>query len=239
MNQKKLVLVDMNNVMYRVVFSHDLVEKYKGLTTEHLSEKRINELVRDSMEKTIEKILNILQYNTDYDVDILFAKDGRKLWRKKRLFGEYKAHRESKREKSSVDFDVVFQIFDRIWSEIQSVFPFRFIEIQGIEVDDVLYATVLNDMTKYDKIQIYSTDSDFEQLLRYPKLELYNPNTRKFIVESDSEYGLFEKIIRGDESMNRIIFLISIHLPGQKNKDQFLPKQSNIGMIIKRNSMDI
>ena len=202
MNKKlrKLILVDFNNLMYLVVFSRYLNEKYRGHTTESLAEAKFEELVRDSLKMTFFKILNILEYNQDFQPDILFAKDGYHLWRKERLFAEYKYHRKGQREASAVDFRLVFKVFDRIWNELKTVLPFRFINIQHIETDDVIYETIISEMDNYDRFQIYSTDGDFKQTLRHEKVELYNPMRRKFIESVDAEFDLFEKIVRGDKS---------------------------------------
>jgi 5'-3' exonuclease len=200
MKPKKLIAVDFNNMMYMVTFNNYLVEKYKGHTTEQLTAAKMDELTRDSLKLVFFKIFNILEWNQEYDVDILFAKDGYRLWRRERLFQEYKAHRKTARDASTVNFDLVFQVFDKIWTELKSILPFRFITLDGIETDDIIYETILSEYDRYDKFQIYSADADFVQLLRHDKVELYNPRTRKFHDAANSEFELFEKIIRGDKS---------------------------------------
>lgn len=198
--QKKLVAVDFNNTCYLVVFSKYLSGKYKGHTTESLAKEKFEELVRDSLKLTFFKVLNILEWNKEYNTDILFAKDGYHLWRKDRLFKEYKFHRKGERDASSVDFRLVFKVFDRVWEELMAVLPFRFINLEHIEVDDVIYEAIMSEYDTYDKFQVYSTDGDFKQLLRHEKVELYNPMRRKFIESDNPEFELFEKIIRGDKS---------------------------------------
>jgi hypothetical protein len=193
-------MVDFNNVMYQVVFSRWLMEKYKGHTTKELEGEKFEELVRDSLKLTFQKIMNILEWNQTTQTDILFAKDGYRLWRKDRLFKEYKAHRKGTRDASPVDFNLVFNVFDRIWEELKGILPFRFINIEHIETDDIIYETIISELNKYDSFQIYSTDGDFMQLLRHDKVELYNPKTRRFVESKDPEFDLFEKIIRGDKS---------------------------------------
>jgi hypothetical protein len=200
MKPKKLILVDFNNVCYQVVFSKWLMEKYKGHTTKKLEGEKFEELVRDSLKLTFQKIMNILEWNQTTQTDILFAKDGYRLWRKDRLFKEYKAHRKGIRDASPVDFNLVFNVFDRIWEELKGILPFRFINIEHIETDDIIYETIISELNEYDSFQIYSTDGDFMQLLRHDKVELYNPKTRRFVESKDPEFDLFEKIIRGDKS---------------------------------------
>lgn len=176
------------------------MDKYKGHTTKELEGEKFEELVRDSLKLTFQKIMNILEWNQTTQTDILFAKDGYRLWRKDRLFKEYKAHRKGARDSSPVDFNLVFKVFDRIWNELKDILPFRFINIEHIEVDDIIYETIISELNNYDSFQIYSTDGDFMQLLRHDKVELYNPKTRRFVESKDPEFDLFEKIIRGDKS---------------------------------------
>jgi len=200
MKKSKLICVDFNNLMYLVVFSRYLSEKYRGHTTDNLSGEHYEELVRDSLKMTFQKIMNILEWNQEFQTDILFAKDGYHLWRKDRLFKEYKFHRKGQRDASAVDFRLVFKVFDRVWNELKEVLPFRFINLEHIETDDIVYETIMSEYDNYDKFQIYSTDGDFKQLLRHDKVELYNPMKRKFVESTEPEFDLFEKIVRGDKS---------------------------------------
>jgi len=67
-------------------------------------------------------------------------------------------------------------------------------------VDDIIYETIMSEYDSYDAFQIYSADADFVQILRNKKVELYNPKMKEFRKPEDSEFDLFEKIIRGDKS---------------------------------------
>lgn len=200
MKEKKLICVDFNNLMYITIFSKYLVNKYKGHTAESLSGEHYDELMRDSLKMTFVKIMNILEWNQEYETDILFAKDGYHLWRKTRIFEAYKFHRKGDRDASTVDFRLVFKVFDSVWNELKTVLPFRFINLNHIETDDIINEVIQTEYDNYDKFQIYSTDGDFKQLLRHEKVELYNPMRRKFVEADEPEFDLFEKIVRGDKS---------------------------------------
>jgi hypothetical protein len=187
-------------MVYIVVFSKYLVEKYKGITTEQMTQAKMEELVRDSLKMIFYKLFNILEWNKEYQVELLFAKDGYRLWRRERLFQEYKAHRKKVRDESSVDFNLVYNVFDEIWKELKAILPYRFVTLDGIETDDIIYETIMSEYDRYDKFQIYSADADFVQVLRNKKVELYNPKTKEFNEPDDSDFELFEKILRGDKS---------------------------------------
>ncbi len=197
---KKLVLVDMNNQMYQVLFSSYLFNKYKGLKLDEIDEFTKEELFRDSYKMILQKMFNILKFNKGYSVDILYSKDGRTLWRRDEVFSEYKGNRKKNRDESPVDFKLVYEVFGMIWDKLKETVPFRFIEMDYVETDDVIYRTIMKEYDKYDKFQIMSTDQDFYQLLKHDKVEVYNPTTKKFIEVDDSRYELFEKIITGDKS---------------------------------------
>ena len=183
-----------------MVFSQYLSGKYRNLMTNEITNEKFEGLVRDSLKMVFQKILNVLKWNPEFDNDILFAKDGYDLWRKSLLFPEYKQHRKVQRDSSSVDFLLVSKVFDCIWEELKNILPYRFICLENVETDDIIFETIISEMDKYDSFQIYSTDSDFRQILRYKKVELYNPRLAKFIISDNSEYDLFEKIICGDKS---------------------------------------
>lgn len=202
MKEKKLILVDTNNMMHMVVFSKYIVEKYDGLSYDEINDEIIESLYRDSLKMMIQKYFNILKYNNKFDVSILYAKDGRKIWRRNKIFSGYKAQRKKIRTDSNVDFRLVYHIFDLLWEEMKEILPCRFAYNDNVEVDDIIYRTIINEYGKYDKFQIISTDADFKQILKYKKVELYNPRLLSFITPYDPEYELFEKVLKGDKSDN-------------------------------------
>jgi len=198
---KKLVIIDFTNTLYIILFSQYLFDKYKGLRSEDMTKKDLEGLYRDSLKMVMQKMFNILEYNPEYKVDMLYLQDTKRMWRRD-VFVDYKGQRKASREESPVDFRLVYKVFDKIWKEIQTLLPYRFIQIDNIEVDDIVYQVIEKEYDDYDKFQIISTDGDFVQLLRRNKVELYNPKQYKFVEPEDVEYDLFEKIIRGDKSDN-------------------------------------
>jgi len=201
MNEKtKLVCVDFTNTLYIVLFSSQLIGKLNGLEFDTLCPEEEDDLFKDAYKMVIQKMFNILSYNQGYKTDILYCKDGKELWRRKEIFDEYKRSRKKTRDESPIDFKIVYKIFDRIWDEMKTALPFRFVQMNDIEVDDVIYRAIIKEYENYDKFQIMSTDQDFYQLLKYDKVEVYNPSTKKLIKLDDPEYSLFEKILTGDKS---------------------------------------
>jgi len=131
--------------------------------------------------------------------EIVICVDNKHNWRD-REFVHYKERRKIKREKSSLDWDKIFTMFNNIKNELETVFPYRFISVTGAEADDIIGTIVHTFNSKVDKILILSGDKDFRQLLIYSNVKLYSPVKKEFIEEEDPEYYLFEQIIIGDSS---------------------------------------
>lgn len=199
---KKLVCVDYNSMIYMSVFSAYLMDKYSQLQLKNSPIEQIDEITRDSFKIIIQKIFNMIERNSDYKVDILFAKDGKKLWRRNRLFSEYKAQRAKIRHESGIDFGLVFKVFNNVWDEIKEILPYRFINVEIAEVDDIIAIVIKNENTLWNKIEIYSADSDFIQLLKYKNVELYNTRKMEYTKSEDPKYELFYKFLHGDKSDN-------------------------------------
>jgi len=202
MKKKKLILVDTNNQLYIVLFSRYLFTKYEGLKFDEVDKSATESLFRDSLKMMMQKYFNILEYNSEYDVSLLYAKDSKRLWRRKRIFKEYKSQRKGVRSKSTVDFKLVYYIFDKIWDKLKETLPHRFVETENAEVDDIIYRTIIKEYDNFDEFEIISTDGDFVQLMKFPKVRIYNPKKYEYVKMSDPKFELFEKIIRGDKSDN-------------------------------------
>ena len=129
--------------------------------------------------------------------EIVVCVDSKDNWRD-REFSHYKERRKIKRESSSTDWDKIFGMFNIIKGELETIFPYRFIEVPGAEADDIIGTIVHEFNTKIDKIFILSGDSDFKNLLKYPNVKLYSPVKKEFLEEKEPEYALFEKIVTGD-----------------------------------------
>lgn len=198
--EKKLILIDFNNMCYQVVFSKFIFEKYNQFSSDELDDNFVDDLYKDSLKMIMQKIINIVNINRKYIFNIMFARDNKKIWRREK-FPEYKIHRKAIRDKSKIDFSVIYDIFDKIWVELQNL-PMKFINIEGVECDDIIYTTILIDYNKYDVFEIISTDSDFLILLKYDKVKIYNTRTMSYSEVESPEYELFEKIIVGDKSDN-------------------------------------
>jgi 5'-3' exonuclease, N-terminal resolvase-like domain/T4 RNase H, C terminal len=125
--------------------------------------------------------------------ELVLCSDSRKYWRKE-VFPFYKSQRKKAREASGLDWPTIFAAMDKIKSELSETFPYKFIEVEGAEADDII-ATMVSRVT--EPILILSSDKDFIQLHR-PGVEQYDPAKKRFITHPNPLEFLREHIIRGD-----------------------------------------
>jgi 5'-3' exonuclease len=132
--------------------------------------------------------------------EVILCCDNRKYWRKE-IFPYYKAGRKKNREKSSLDWHLIFDILGRFKEDLKEHFPYKVIDVEGAEADDII-GTLAPRHVAHENVLILSSDGDFLQLQRYSnakyQIKQYNPTTKKYIVSDDPLKDLKEKIIRGD-----------------------------------------
>lgn len=130
--------------------------------------------------------------------EMVLCADSRNTWRKVD-FPYYKANRKKARDSSFLDWDAVFAAMDTVKAELRDNFPYRFVQVDGCEADDVIAALVRNRPASEDCL-IVSSDEDFVQLQTppgdIPAVKQWD-NVRKKWVQYDS-HALKRKIIRGD-----------------------------------------
>lgn len=134
--------------------------------------------------------------------ELIIATDTGTTWRRG-AFPYYKANRKKDRDASSLDWESIFKGFDEIKSDIRNYFPYRIIEVEGAEADDVIGTLVHRfgrDLPGGEPIMIISGDKDFKQLQTYMNVEQYDPSRSKKVIENSPESYLLEHIIKGDRS---------------------------------------
>lgn len=122
--------------------------------------------------------------------------DSRKYWRKE-YFPFYKAHRRKDREESDHDWTMIFDILNRIREEIKGNLPYRVLNVEGAEADDII-AILSARHSPHEDILIISSDKDFLQLQKYKKVAQYSPFLKRFIRTDNPIATVREHIIRGD-----------------------------------------
>jgi hypothetical protein len=187
-----MILVDLNQVLLA------------GLMAQISNDKKVK--LEESLIRHM--VLNILRmhlknFRNEYG-EIVLCCDNRKYWRKE-FFPYYKAGRKKAREKSSLDWHLIFDMLAIFKQELKDNFPYKVIDVDGAEADDII-GTLVPHKIKDESILILSSDGDFLQLQKFNssehishKVKQYNPAQKKYIVSDNPLLDLKEKIIKGDK----------------------------------------
>jgi hypothetical protein len=128
--------------------------------------------------------------------EMVIACDDKNYWRKQ-IFPYYKANRKKNREESEINWTQVFEIFNKIKTEIKDNFPYPVIQVDSAEADDII-ASLVKCTNDGHKILILSGDKDFVQLQTYSNVKQYDPVRKKWINHDNPERFLLEHILKGD-----------------------------------------
>ena len=130
--------------------------------------------------------------------ELIICNDSRNSWRKD-FFPHYKANRKKQRDKSDMDWNQIHDIMNQIRAEIEEVFPYKVLQLQGAEADDII-AVLCKQYWQAENIVIVSSDKDFQQLQIFPSVKQFSPVKRDMLICDNPKSFLFEHIVRGDTS---------------------------------------
>jgi len=180
-----MILVDLNQVLLAGLMAQ--IANQKGKLDEHLIRHMILNIIRN----------HVKNFKAEYG-EVVLCCDNRKYWRKE-LFPFYKAGRKKTRDKSDLDWHLIFDMLSKFKQELRENFPYKVIDVENAEADDII-GTLVPLYAPHQKILILSSDGDFLQLQMYGKnVKQYNPSQKKYVYSTDPLLELKEKIIRGDK----------------------------------------
>lgn len=186
-----MIIVDLNQVM---------ISNFMAQIGSHTNIKVEEALIRHMV---LNSIRSYKQKFGDKYGELVIACDDRKYWRRD-IFPYYKASRKKAREESDIDWTAIFESLNKIKAEIKEFLPYRVVQAEGAEADDVIgtlvhkYGKIVRSASD-ENILVLSGDKDFIQLQIYSNVEQYDPVRKKFIKHTDPEIYLKEHIIRGDK----------------------------------------
>jgi hypothetical protein len=184
-----MILLDLNQVM----ISNLMMQP--GMTSDGINENLIRHMVLNSI-----RMYNV-KFKDEYG-ELIICADDKKYWRRD-LFPYYKAARKKAREESPYDWNLIFETLNKVRDEIRENFPYKVIQIDKTEADDVIgtictnYGVELRN-SQSEKILILSSDKDFMQLQKFANVDQYSPIAKKFLKTSEPVKFLKEHIIKGD-----------------------------------------
>ena len=181
-----MILIDLNQVLLS-----GLMAQISNQKNVKLEEDLIRHMVLNILRTHMKKFRNEFG-------DVVLCCDNRKYWRKE-FFPFYTAHRKEAREKSPLDWHLIFDMLGKFKQELKDNFPYKVIDVDGAEADDII-GTLVPMFADKEKILILSSDGDFLQLQKYgSNVKQYNPSLKKYIKSENPLMELKEKIIRGDK----------------------------------------
>ena len=134
--------------------------------------------------------------------EMVICCDSTNIWRKQ-IFPYYKANRKTNMEKSELDWKKILECMSHIRAELKEYFPYRVIDVDTAEADDVI-GTLVNKFSDNSQavkpipILILSADKDFIQLHKYQNVKQYDAVRKKWIVHDNPAKYLQEHIMKGD-----------------------------------------
>lgn len=183
-----MILVDLNQVMIA-----NLMANIGNHYNAPIDENMIRHMVLNSLRS------NKVKFGPEFGEMIICA-DDKNYWRKT-LFPYYKAARKKNREESELDWNAIFTALNKIREELKTFFPYKVIQIDSAEADDIIgtichkEGTILN---SGEPILILSSDKDYIQLHKYANIKQFDPIRKRWITHANPETYLFEQIIKGD-----------------------------------------
>ena len=150
-------------------------------------------------------ILNSLRmYRSKYKDkfgELVICTDGKKNWRYD-VFPNYKFKRKDARKESKMDWNELFRITNMVLEEIKENYPYKVVEHERCEADDIIAAICENtqEFGKHEPVLIVSSDKDFVPLQKYDNITQYSPMKKKFIKEEHPRKQMIELILKGDQA---------------------------------------
>lgn len=127
--------------------------------------------------------------------ELILCADARNYWRKD-FFPYYKGSRKKARDKSGLPWEKIFEVLNNLLDDLNKVFSYRVIQVDGAEGDDVIAVLVkwasTNDLDNNPLLpqakptMIVSSDFDFKQLHRYG-VRQWSP-VLKALVKAEADY---------------------------------------------------
>ena len=215
-----MILVDYSQVALAAILTFQ--RELKG------TESEVKNLIRHVTLSTIKSYKK--KYGKEYG-ELVICCDGRKYWRKE-FFEQYKGMRKSNRDKSDLDWKLIFDTLSEMREDIAKHFPWRVIHVDRAEADDIIavMSKWLQDnqlvqeglVEETQKVLILSSDKDFKQLQLYPTIKQWSPMQKKYITASKQEIRDFmiEHIVKGDtgDGVPNILSKDDVFMVGERQK---------------------
>ena len=183
-----MILVDMNQVMIA-----NMMMQIGNHQNAQIDESMLRHMILNTLR------YNRKKFNDEFGELVICCDDGN-YWRRQ-IYPYYKAGRKKARETSELDWNSIFQALNTIRDEIKEFFPYKVLQIDTCEADDIIGTIVHKEGTLLNSgepILVLSGDKDYIQLHKYANVKQYDPVRKRWISNSNPEKYLSEHLLKGD-----------------------------------------
>jgi 5'-3' exonuclease len=189
---KQKLIIDSYNLFFRTIFIADSQGR-----RDYMSEIEIFSYWKHLTINSIMALVN----KKDYD-EVIMAYDNRKYWRHD-IYPAYKANRKQGRTESSVNFENFMPELDQFITDLNEHFGvFKHLKVFNAEADDIAAVLAKKFSKEGDSVTIVTSDKDYNQLLKYKNVTIYNPIKRKNVNSMNPQKELKIKCVMGDRGDN-------------------------------------
>jgi len=174
---------------YQQIAISNLMEQI-GSSKTSVDENLVRHMILNTIRTYVKK------FKSTHGPEIVIACDNKHYWRRE-IYPYYKAGRKKARDASGHNWSSIFESLNKIREELKEYSPYKVIDVEGAEADDIIGTLAQKFST--DKVMILSSDKDFAQLQKFANVEQYSPILKKFIKEPFPSVQLKQMVIRGDK----------------------------------------
>ena len=179
-----MIILDMNQISLASLMMQLSMEKTKIVETDKVRHMILNSI---RMYRS--------QFKEEYG-EIVLAYDSKHYWRRD-FFPYYKKNRKKARDNDNNNWEQIFECLNKIKQELKDYLPYKHLEVQGAEADDIIAVLAKN---IDEKMMIVSGDKDFIQLHKYKQVRQYSPILKKIVNGKDPIDYIKVHILKGDSS---------------------------------------
>jgi 5'-3' exonuclease len=179
-----MIILDMNQISLASLMMQLSMEKTKIVETDKVRHMILNSI---RMYRS--------QFKEEYG-EIVLAYDSKHYWRRD-FYPYYKKNRKKARDNDNNNWEQIFECLNKIKQELKDYLPYKHLEVQGAEADDIIAVLAKN---IDEKMMIVSGDKDFIQLHKYKQVRQYSPILKKIVNGKDPIDYIKVHILKGDSS---------------------------------------
>jgi len=179
-----MILIDMNQISLASLMMHLNMTKSK-----EPDESMVRHMILNSVR------MYRSQFKEEYG-EIVLAYDSKHYWRRD-FYPYYKKNRKKARDNDNNNWEQIFECLNKIKQELKDYLPYKHLEVQGAEADDIIAVLAKN---IDEKMMIVSGDKDFIQLHKYKQVRQYSPILKKIVNGKDPIDYIKVHILKGDSS---------------------------------------